>query len=246
VHAHQAAQQVQRIAVGLAVQPQPADVVQDQYLRAVLIQRRAHVGHQLGQGLARVQRPVEVQDRLAHALRRCRDRGLHVDHRRPQIPGTRHRLRVDLIVELQPLILERRGDIAHGFGLALIPGTGHHHPGTGRWAVLERVALQPRPQQRRHRRAHRCLLKGQVRVRRTAVQVIQTTTTGAQRRVLPNGQPRRGHEPVPALPPGRPPRGGLPVGGRTGQHERHHVPGHRSSPPSAAGGSSEASSSRLR
>jgi hypothetical protein len=67
------------------------------------------------------------------------DRGLHVGDRREQVAGAGHRVRVDLVMQVQPLVLERGGDLANGFGLALVAAAVDHQPGAGGRLVFERV-----------------------------------------------------------------------------------------------------------
>ena len=122
---------------------------------------------------------VEPQDRLAGALGLGGHRGLHVGDRGVQVAGPGQGVGVEVVVQLQPGVLEAGGDLAGGLGLALVAAAGDHHPGAGGRLVLERVGLDPAAQHPGHGLAHRGLLQREVGVRGGPVQVVAASAAVA-------------------------------------------------------------------
>ena len=223
MHAHERADQVQHVLVIGAVHAQPGDVVQQQRLGAVVADRRGDLADQVRQVHVLGVGAVEPQDGLAGALGLGGHRGLHVGDRGVQVTGPGQRIGVEVVVQVQPGVLEAGGDLAGGLGLALVAAAGDHHPGAGGRLVLERVGLDPAAQHPGHGLAHRGLLQREVGVRGGPVQVIEHPPPRRQR--PPGGpvQPRRGRERAPGGPPLLPAGQRLARRRRSGKNERSRI-----------------------
>ncbi len=223
MHAHERADQVQHVLVIGAVHAQPGDVIQQQRLGAVVADRGGDLADQVRQVHVLGVGAVEPQDGLAGGLGLGGHRGLHVGDRGVQVTGPGQRIGVEVVVQLQPGVLEAAGDLAGGFGLALVAAAGDHHPGAGGRLVLQGVGLDPAAQHPGHGLAHRGLLQRKVGVRGGPVQVIEHPPPRRQR--PPGGpvQPRRGRERAPGGPPLLPAGQRLARRRRPGKNERSRI-----------------------